>query len=180
MIEGARIVLRAIERDELDLLLAWRNRPEFRRYFREHRELSGVQQERWFEEKVLGDANTRMFAIAERGDPAKLLGACGLCYIDWVNRSADFSIYIGRDSCYIDETWAPDAGRVLLGYGFDELGLHRVWCEVFAFDEAKKRLLPALGFRLDGRHRAAHWAEGAWHDSLFFGLLDCDFRAQRR
>ena len=25
----------------------------------------------------------------------KVLGACGLCYIDWINRNADFSIYIG-------------------------------------------------------------------------------------
>jgi RimJ/RimL family protein N-acetyltransferase len=176
MIEGARVGLRAIEREDLARLLEWRNRPALRRHFREYRELSAAQQERWFENTVLGDPATRMFAIVERG-AARLLGACGLCHIDWVNRSADFSLYIGHDGLYIDDVWAPDAGRTLLGYGFDELGLHRIWCEIYSFDAPKQRLLPSLGFRLDGRHRETHWAEGAWHDSLFYGVLDREFRA---
>lgn len=176
MIEGGSVGLRAIEREDLSTLLEWRNRPALRRYFREHRELGAVQQQRWFETAVLGDPSTEMFAIVERGRAERLLGACGLCYIDWVNRTADFSIYIGRDGLYIDRIWAPDAGRALLAYGFGELGLHRVWCEIYDFDEAKQRLLPALGFTLDGRHREAHWAEGGWHDSLFYGILDREFR----
>lgn len=176
MIEGTHTALRAIERADLPQLLLWRNRPDFRRNFREYRELSMAQQERWYEEKVLGDPGTRMFAIVERA-PARLIGACGLCYIDWVNRCADFSIYIGANDAYIDELYAPDAGRALLRYGFEELGLHRAWCEIYGFDQAKQRLLPRLGFTLDGRHRETHWADGAWHDSLFYGLLDHDFHA---
>lgn len=177
MIEGTRTGLRAIEPDHLPILLAWRNRPELRRYFREHRELGSAHQERWFETAVLADPKTHMFAIVERHAPARLLGACGLCYVDWINRTADFSIYIGCEGLYIDEAWAPDAGRTLLRYGFGELGLHRIWCEIYDFDAAKQRLLPALGFTLDGRHRETHWAEGAWHDSLFYGILDREFLA---
>jgi RimJ/RimL family protein N-acetyltransferase len=176
MIEGARVGLRAIERDDLPLLLAWRNRAEFRRYFREFRELCWHQQLAWYETTVLNDPRTRMFAIVERKSGA-LLGACGLCQIDWVNRLADFSLYIGHDALYIDDVYAPDAGRALLRYGFDELGLHRIWCEIYGFDRAKQTLLPRLGFTLDGRHRETHWAEGAWHDSLFFGVLEREFRA---
>ena len=178
MIEGSRVGLRAIERDDLAPLLAWRNRPAFRRYFREVRELSSRQQHDWYETTVLNDPRTRMFAIVERKSSA-LLGACGLCQIDWVSRAADFSLYIGQDALYIDEIYAPDAGRTLLRYGFDELGLHRIWCEIYGFDDAKQKLLPRLGFTLDGRHRETHWAEGAWHDSLFFGVLDREFRARR-
>jgi RimJ/RimL family protein N-acetyltransferase len=177
MIEGSRVGLRAIERDDLSLLLAWRNRPAFRRYFREFRELSSRQQLEWYETTVLGDPRTRMFAIVERKSGA-LLGACGLCQIDWVNRAADFSLYIGHDTLYLDEVYAPDAGRALLRYGFEELGLHRIWCEIYGFDQAKANMLPRLGFTLDGRHRETHWSEGAWHDSLFYGILDREFRAR--
>lgn len=176
MIEGRRVGLRAIERDDLGPLLAWRNRPELRRYFREVRELCSSLQRAWYETAVLNDPRTRMFAIVERQSSA-LLGACGLCQIDWVNRMADFSLYIGQDGLYIDDVYAPDAGRALLRYGFEELGLHRVWCEIYALDAAKQSLLPRLGFTLDGRHRETHWSEGAWHDSLIFGLLDREFRA---
>ncbi|HUK60747.1 MAG TPA: GNAT family protein [Stellaceae bacterium] len=178
MIAGTDVGLRAIERADLAPLLAWRNRPDFRRNFREFRELSMAQQERWYEERVLNDPATRMFAIVERAS-GRLLGACGLCYIDWVNRSADFSIYIGDGGAYIDDRFAPDAADALLGYAFEELGLHRVWCEIYDFDRAKQSLLPRLGFMIDGRHRETHWAEGAWHDSLFYGILERDWNAAR-
>lgn len=136
-----------------------------------------IQQEKWYELVVEGDgdSDTRMFAITElKGE--RLLGACGLCYIDWANRNADLSIYIGNDDLYIDDEFAPDAARVLLRYGFDELGLHRVWAEIYEFDDAKKRLFDRLNFTLDGRHRETHWSEGGWHDSLFYGILSTEFR----
>jgi RimJ/RimL family protein N-acetyltransferase len=177
MIEGRRTGLRAIERDDLPVLLEWRNRPGFRRYFREFRELGLAQQQAWYETTVLNDPRTQMFSIVELGT-GRLFGACGLCDIDWINRTGDFSLYIGHDGVYIDEVYAPDAGRTLLRHGFEALGLHRVWCEIYGFDNAKQRLLPRLGFTLDGRHRETHWSEGAWHDSLFYGVLDREFLAR--
>jgi RimJ/RimL family protein N-acetyltransferase len=178
MIRGRHIGLRAIEADDLQQLLVWRNQPDFRRYFREYRELSNTHQQQWYDSKVLNDPSTRMFSIVDAGG-GKLLGACGLCYIDWINQTADFSIYIGHDHLYIDEVYAVDAGIQLLKYGFEELGLHRIWCEIYDFDEAKKKFLPRLGFTLDGRHRQTHWAEGAWHDSLFYGVLIDEFSQEQ-
>jgi RimJ/RimL family protein N-acetyltransferase len=178
VIAGRLTGLRAVEAHDLDALLAWRNRPEFRRYFREYRELNRSQQQAWFDTKVNGDPATRMFAIQELAS-GRLLGACGLCYIDWVNRSADFSIYLGADDLYIDEHLAPDAAETLIGYGFDELGLNRLWSEIYDFDTAKRTFFDRLGFTLDGRHRRTHWAEGAWHDSLFYSLLASDPRPVR-
>lgn len=171
MLKGQLVGLRAIERKDLPQLLAWRNRPEFRRYFREYRELNTEQQITWYENKVLNDSSTRMFAI-ETLSNSELLGACGLCYIDWINRSADFSIYLGARNLYIDDTYAPDAARLLIRYGFDELALHRLWSEIYDFDTAKAQMFEKLGFHLDGRHRQTHWTEGSWCDSLFFGLLN--------
>ena len=173
MLSGKNVGLRAIELVDLPQLLEWRNKPEFRRYFREYRELNAEQQRRWFDEKVNGDPTIKMFSIIDLSNGC-LLGACGLCYIDWVNRSADFSIYIGIDSLYIDEKFAPDAAKILIRYGFDELGLHRLWSEIYAFDDRKKAFFDQLGFTLDGLHRETHWANGLWHDSLFYGLLSTD------
>ncbi len=175
MIEGRHTGLRAIEEGDLAQLLIWRNRPELRRFFREYRELNSTQQRQWFDTRVNGDAATRMFAIIHK-DTDTLLGAAGLCYIDWVNRTADFSIYIGHEGLYIDDNLAPDAATAMIGYAFDELGLNRLWSEIYAFDTAKTRFFDKLGFKLDGLHRQTHWAEGAWHDSLFFSLLAGDKR----
>ncbi len=173
MLRGTNVGLRAIERGDLPKLLEWRNQPDFRRYFREFREISGEHQNRWFENVVMNDPCSRMFAI-EKLSSGALLGACGLCYIDWVNRNADFSIYIGAEGLYIDDCLAPDAARVMAKYGFDELNLHRLWAEIYAFDVPKAEFFERLGFTLEGRHRQTHWSEGKWHDSLYFSLLSDD------
>ena len=175
MICGALVGLRAIEESDLAQLLAWRNQPHLRRYFREVRELNSTQQRQWFDSRVNGDPGTRMFAIVELASQ-RLVGACGLCWIDWVNRTADFSLYIGADDLYIDEHLAPAAAELLIGYAWGELGLNRLWSEIYAFDEPKGAFFRQLGFTLDGRHRQTHWAEGGWHDSLYFSLLAADPR----
>lgn len=175
MLSGSIVGLRAIEKNDLAQLLGWRNRPDFRRYFREYRELSWEDQLSWFENVVLKDNRTRMFSVVDL-DKGTLLGATGLCYIDAINRSADLSLYIGFDNLYIDSEIAPDAARILIRYGFEELNLHRIWSEIYDIDTAKQRLFDTLGFTLDGRHRETHWTEGRWVDSLFYGLLESDWR----
>ncbi|MGO4374352.1 GNAT family N-acetyltransferase, partial [Paenibacillus sp. MCAF20] len=170
MLDGQVVGLRAIEREDLNQLMAWRNKPQFRRYFREYRELNSDNQNQWYEKFVLSDRNTVMFAITELST-GRLLGACGLCYIDWVNRSADFSIYIGADELYIDEIYADDAAKVMMAYGFDELGLHRLWGEIYEFDVPKQKFFGRIGFKEDGRLRDTHWAEGIWHASIYYSCL---------
>ncbi len=101
MIKSIDIGLRAIEKDDLVKLMDWRNKPELRKFFRETDEINIAKQERWFAMINAKDSIYKMFAIIKL-DSNELIGACGFCYIDWVNRSAEFSIYIGYDGIYID------------------------------------------------------------------------------
>ncbi|CAM5561237.1 Spermidine N(1)-acetyltransferase OS=Lysinibacillus sphaericus OX=1421 GN=speG_4 PE=4 SV=1 [Lysinibacillus sphaericus] len=145
MLKGNLVGLRAIEKTDLTQLLQWRNNPEFRRFFREYRELNSENQLLWFEKYVINDPNTIMFAIVELATE-KLIGACGLCYIDWVNRNADFSIYIGKNNLYIDASFAIEAAQLMEKYGFEELNLHRLWAEIYSIDEAKIKFFKELEF----------------------------------
>jgi RimJ/RimL family protein N-acetyltransferase len=174
MLEGNLVCLRALEPGDLGFLLEWRNRPDFRCYFREYRELSLDRQKVWYERTVLNDSSTIMFSIVKKAT-GELLGACGLCYINWVNRSADFSIYIGAENLYIDKKYAPDAAIVMARYAFGEINMHRVWAEVYDFDERKIALFKSLGFRLEGHFKETYWHDNCWHDSLFFSMLEYDY-----
>ncbi|MBL4597318.1 MAG: GNAT family N-acetyltransferase [Robiginitomaculum sp.] len=170
-LSGQYVTLRNIEPDDLEPLRNWRNRSPYRQFFREYRDITPAMQQSWYDNTVLTDERVHMFAITDKVS-GRLLGACGLCYIDPRNRSADFSIYLGADDLYIDKKYAPDTGRLLLHYGFETLHLHRIWAEIYAIDTAKQQLLPALGFTLDGRHREAHRLDdGNWTDCLFYGML---------
>ncbi|POZ58022.1 GNAT family N-acetyltransferase [Lysinibacillus sphaericus] len=170
MLKGNLVGLRAIEKTDLTQLLQWRNNPEFRRFFREYRELNSENQLLWFEKYVINDPNTIMFAIVELATE-KLIGACGLCYIDWVNRNADFSIYIGKNNLYIDASFAIEAAQLMEKYGFEELNLHRLWAEIYSIDEAKIKFFKELEFTQEGRFKDTHWTEGKWVDSVYYGKI---------
>ena len=177
MLIGEHVQLRALERDDLPQLLAWRNTPQLRQFFRERHELGMDDQLAWFERLTRqrgGPRDTVMLAIVRR-DTHSLIGACGLCYIDWVSSTAELSIYIGAELAYIDATFAPDACRVLIGHAFDELDIRRLWTEVYDFDTAKRGLLLELGFQHEGTLREHRFHASARHNSLLFGLL----RAER-
>ena len=171
MIKGKFTGLRAIERTDLPILLEWRNKPEFRMFFREHKELNMENQQSWFDNYVILDSNTRMFAIIELSTQ-ELIGACGLCYIDWVNRSADFSIYIGKNDLYIDDILSIDAALSMEKYAFEELNLHRLWAEIYSIDEKKIEFFKKLKFKLEGHFKETHWTKGRWVDSLYFGKIN--------
>ncbi len=173
MIQGENIGLRALERDDLPLLMQWRNKQSMRKFFRETDEINSYKQEHWFENVMAKSSIHKMFAIIKI-DTGELMGACGLCYIDWVNQSADFSIYIGYKDLYIDDIFAIEAAQLMRDYGFDVLNLHRLWAEIYSIDNAKKDFFKTLDFNLDGTFRETYWYKGKWHDSLFYSLLSTD------
>jgi len=173
MLEQQNVILRSVEEEDLEQLRVWRNHPDLRKYFREYRELSKADQLAWYTNFVLPKQSTLMFSIVER-ESNKLLGACGLCYIDWLRKSADLSIYIGYNGIYLDEIYAVESAKSLIKYGFGEIGLHRLWAEVYSHDLKKQEFFKSLGFTLEGTHRETQWSDGMWLDSLYFGLLESD------
>lgn len=113
MISGQKVYLAALERDDLEQLRNWRNQEDFRKNFREYREINKDMQTRWYENRVLNDEHTIMFGIHDRNDDS-LIGCCGLCYINFVNRNADISLYIGKDNAYIDDQGYAEESLKLL------------------------------------------------------------------
>jgi RimJ/RimL family protein N-acetyltransferase len=174
MLKGEKISLYSVESGDLQQLMDWRNNPDFRKYFREFRELNMAQQIKWFEEKVIKDNTTLMFSVRRNSDN-ELLGCCGFVYINWVHRHADLSLYIGWKDVYIDnEGYAVESCRLLLDHGFKELCLNKVWTEIYEFDEKKKALFEKFRFHQDGLLRQNYWHEGKWWDSRIISLLSND------
>lgn len=171
MYKGEKIYIDAVTREDLPQLMEWRNRPEYRKFFREYRELNIDMQQKWYESKVLNDNTTEMFAI-RLNDTSELIGCCGLCYINWVHRNADLSLYVGWENAYIDEEgYAEEACKLLFNYGFKELGLEKIWTEIYSFDEKKLNLYKKLGFKIDGELRNQYYYNGQWWNSYMLSLL---------
>jgi len=175
MIKGNLIGLRALEKEDLFALRDWRNISSFRKNFREVRELNMVNQENWFN-RTNNSPNDFMF-IVERLEDKKLLGACGLLYINWIIRSADFSFYIGHDEAYIDDKgYAQEAVKLLIEYGFHSLNLHKIWMELYEFDTSKINFFTQeFKFTKDGVLRDNCFEGGKFWNSGLYSLLSNEY-----
>jgi UDP-4-amino-4,6-dideoxy-N-acetyl-beta-L-altrosamine N-acetyltransferase len=172
MIKGNKIHLTKVERENIEQLRKWRNNPELRRYFREHRELNKDNQINWYENKVLGDSNQYNFEVRTNIDN-KLIGHCGLYYINWISRTAEFGIYIG-DMDYREGGYGSDTLRTLIGYGFNDLNMNRIWCEVWD-NNAALDVYKHIGFVYEGKLRQTYFNEGKYWDSHLLGMLQSEY-----
>ncbi len=141
MKKGKLVYLTAVEEADLKQLKDWRNIEKFKKHFREYREINDIMQMNWFTKIVSNCPSTQMFSI-RRIEDNELLGVCGLCYINWVHRHADLSLYIGYDETYIDsEGYAKESCELLFDFGFNQIGLNKIWTEIYEFDEKKNETL---------------------------------------
>jgi hypothetical protein len=176
MICGTKIGLRALEQSDLGILKEWRNNPTFRKNFREVRELNSFNQELWFE-RTNKSANDFMFMIVNL-ENGEAIGAGGLLYINWINRSADFSFYIVYKNMYIDnDGFAEEATSLLINYGFNNLNLNKIWMELYEFDNKKIDFFKNIfNFKVDGCLRQNCFEEGRYWDSYIISLLCNDYK----
>lgn len=70
-----------------------------------------------------------------------------------------------------------EATRLALAFGFDDLGLHRVWAARSPLNEASARLLAKLGMQDEGRIRDHIHKAGKWRDSITSSILEDEWRA---
>ena len=165
---------RQLEESDLEQLRDWRNLPEIRSRTREYAPLNLLDQEKWWESLL--DRRTIMFGICNEHN--NLIGVCGLVHIDWKNRNAEFSYYLG-DAESRGKGYGRKAAYLLFEYGFNELGLHRIWAEVYANATEILIIDEKLGFKTEGIMREAYWNEGRWWDSHIVSVLSSEWDDMR-
>jgi RimJ/RimL family protein N-acetyltransferase len=81
------------------------------------------------------------------------------------------------DESKLGQGLGREAVRLLLGYAFVALGLHRVSLRVIAYNERAIRCYRACGFKEEGHERQSAFIGGQWHDDLIMGVLASEFSA---
>lgn len=63
---------------------------------------------------------------------------------------------------------------VIVQFGFETLGLHRIELEVFAFNPRARHVYETAGFVYEGTRRDALLWEGQWVDAHLMAVLSTD------
>lgn len=170
-LEGEQVSLHTIEEEDLTFLQRHVNDPSVWRAIGRSRPVNGQGEREFFEEVVCGDDSVNLLVVAD-DEPA---GTVGLRTGDRAAGTAQIGYWIARD--HRREGYGREATELVVGYGFDQLGLHRIAARVFEFNEASMRLLERVGFTHEGVHREDEFIDGAYRDTHWYGLLEGEWRS---
>lgn len=172
MIGGEKVSLRAVEREDIEYFYRWSNDTELRGLFGSAMVFCSRDQVReGFEDH--GNPLNMYFTIVEN-DAKKPVGGCSLNDIDYINRSAVCSLYIGdRDNR--GKGLGTEAMLLLERFAFMDLGLNRIGSKVFDFNNIAIRCYKSCGMKVEGIMRENLYRDGKWHDVYFMGILKREY-----
>ena len=175
MLQGPKVTLRGITRDDLPLLWRYNNDlevelagggdPPIPQSFER---LRGEFDHQW----SMGGRDGARFAIEADG---RFIGHCGLFNFNVTAHSCELGIGIG-DKAYWGKGYGREAMSLLLDYAFRLRNFRRVWLWVHSDNERAIRSYRACGFVEEGRLRQHLWSNGRYVDAVYMGILVEEWR----
>ncbi|MEH1828052.1 MAG: GNAT family protein [Nostoc sp.] len=105
----------------------------------------------------------------------QLIGNCGIRVNDPEMREANIGYELNTQ--YWGQGYATEAAHAILKFGFEELGMHRIWSWCVAENLASIKVLEKIGMRREGHLREKELIKGRWYDNFLYAILDHEWKA---
>lgn len=102
-----------------------------------------------------------------------LCGSTGLG-IDAENANAELGYWIGVP--YWGKGYCTEAAKALVRYGFEVIGLHRIYAAHFPDNPASGRVMQKIGMSYEGCRRQHILKWGKFNDIELYGILKSDWQ----
>lgn len=114
------------------------------------------------------------FQLIER-ESGKVIGDCG--YHTWSQPHKRAEIGYGLyNVANKRKGYMTEALKVVLDYGFNQMGLHRIEALAAPYNTASVKLLKNMGFIFEGTLRQHYNVNGKMDDSVMYSLLKHEFK----
>lgn len=168
-LEGERVSLRPIERGDLPFIQGEKTDSRVRRSLGWPYPENAAQMAEYFEESLSTEDEVHLLVVGEK-EP---VGMVSFHDLSADGQRAELGYWIAPDSQ--GRGYATAAVRLLVEYGFEQRGFHRVEARVFERNAASRAVVEKTGFTHEGRIRDAEFVDGAYRDVDVYGLLAGEF-----
>jgi diamine N-acetyltransferase len=179
LIQGRKVLLRALEREDLVFLHRLQNDEEVMSWARsrpDHFISAEALQKEYEEELKGGNTLRRTFIIVDR-ESGKPAGWSSLGWWRLFNTTADFGIAMEKD--FRGKGLGTEVLGLLTRLAFEQYNMHKV--ELFTRPDNRAMVGAAEknGFKVEGRFRETLYFDGKYHDGLSMGLLREEFEHRK-
>lgn len=170
-IYGNKVVLRAMEKEDCELIRTMFNDPEIENLVIGWAyPISKYAQEKWYEIHYNDDNFRFVIEVPEEG----AVGIATLTDIDWKNRMAYHGIKLAQCK-QRGKGYGTDAVMAIMRYAFDELGLNRLNGSWFPENVPSKNMYMKCGWKEEGIRRNYIYKGGKYRDLVETGVLAEDY-----
>lgn len=176
MLCGEKVILRAVERDDLPRLHAMERDVELTMLGNGDWQPAPLAafEKQWA--KRLEDDNKAQFVIEADG---KVIGDCALQQRNRFHGTTHLGMGI-YDREYIGKGYGREALELLLDWAFRIQNWRKVSLETFHTNERALRLYRSCGFVEEGRQRQQFYFNGTYVDLVIMGLLRTEWDARQK
>ncbi len=170
-INGKRIILRKFRLSDSKELLKHVNDFELTQFLIQvEPPMSEKKEKQFIKDSWKKMKNGRAFTFAiEFKKTKKLIGCIALSGIDKEHKYAEIGIWVAKN--FWGKGIGAEATKLLINFGFNELGLHRIEYRHLAENKRSANLIKKLGGKREGKKRETILKRGKWHDEVFYGIL---------
>lgn len=170
LLEGKRVRLTAIEKDDIPQFTQWYNDTSF---MRNYDVISAVPMNSEEIQDMLNDINTSkykyIFGIRDIVS-GELIGVTGFENILWNNGTALIYVGIGNKK-YRGMGIGKEAMQLTMEFGFEEFNFHRIYLTVIEYNLLAIKLYESLGFIREGTQREFINRDNKRFDLYLYGIL---------
>lgn len=102
-----------------------------------------------------------------------VIGSVGIRVVSMSQRQGSFGCEL--DPRHWGHGYAREADRAMIGYGFRELGPHRIYAETLEENAAAIGLAEGLGMRREGTLRENRRFRGQWWNTTILSVLESEW-----
>lgn len=171
-----RLLLREFVDEDWKAVLEYQSNPLYLRYYAwtERKEAEVREFVGWFLTNQQEQPRTKYQLAVTLKEDGRLIGNCGVRINDFALREGNIGYEL--DPRYWGKGYATEAARALVRFGFEELGLHRIWSWCVAENVSSSSVLERVGFRQEGCLWEKEFYKGRWWDQRVFGLLEHEWK----
>lgn len=162
------IYLREMTDEDTGLIVEWRNKDFVRRNFI-YQALFTPQIHRNWIETMVKTGKVVQFIICTKED--KPVGSVYLRDIDQVHRKAEYGIFIGEEDA-LGRGYGTQAAKLVTGYAFEKLKLHKVILRVLAGNDRAKKSYEKAGFVQEAYLKDEVYLENKFRDVILMACFE--------